>query len=875
MALPNPSLGVVAQPVSTYVQPAPVAAQMYDEQSVRLALMFSESFSNLSVSAARFAGSLKQDQNREDIQQGQFLVNSNQKSYKQLVADGLINPAENPWLAIGAQQASGAIEGLNARAEFQQRYNDQAAQNPDFFKDSSHFNVLASTFSKEANARMGDSAYLSAAFYESFNPFIASMGMRHLENITNEQRRVLTNATQAATFQLIEDGQDPAFAAEAQPVFQQRINTYGAATSHSLINNVAIDTLVEEAANGNTPGVMDTLRSLRVGTGPLSDTAYAKQQVELNLGRIYDNEDRLAVEKKAQFSDWTDSQVRAYLSGALTKESILQAVDASGNSQEQRDYVMSELQNADTNLRVAAENNRRNSLETTVTKSARLETAATTPLASLLRPDEELKAVAKDALIKRMDEFKTGPVQREQYLYAFEKNWQAQAPARAQRYIERVGSAFYNGVGNQPGQVAIFTEEVTRFLDPKTQGPFPDLARGRDKQDQMRSFLRLDTDESTKHFNATSYAKYSAVLDQAEEQAAQTPGFGGTLMALPSDTQDIQVKKADMRGKIMFTRLALGETYDNKDYAVSLNRTLNSIMNPTVEKEFDPRLGDILNAYAIGRMNRPMNQAFAIDAGTKNGKAVYSVLDEIVGQMRGGKKLRDAVNDVSQGLQFKTEDFDPNNIYDYTTIFRGSGKDAEKISVLSRDLAVDLGITSGDSSVYFARELRSRVTANLQVTLNADAAFKAAKAEMQDPANYFVANGAILPTKAFRSDITPKALEFWLDTKYKGMDAKLVVIGERPDGEPMFGVRDSRDNRFVDQIVVPSDVRIDTPEMVQAFAAWLKALESRKPTADVIEANRKNPANMFGANGIRTTDQPTFMELITATPFGRAFGGVN
>jgi len=286
-------------------------------------------------------------------------------------------------------------------------------------------------------------------------------------------------------------------------------------------------------------------------------------------------------------------------------------------------------------------------------------------------------------------------------------------------------------------------------------------------------------------------------------------------------------------------------------------------------------LGDILNAYAIGRMNRPMNQAFAIDAGTKNGKAVYSVLDEIVGQMRGGKKLRDAVNDVSQGLQFKTEDFDPNNIYDYTTIFRGSGKDAEKISVLSRDLAVDLGITSGDSSVYFARELRSRVTANLQVTLNADAAFKAAKAEMQDPANYFVANGAILPTKAFRSDITPKALEFWLDTKYKGMDAKLVVIGERPDGEPMFGVRDSRDNRFVDQIVVPSDVRIDTPEMVQAFAAWLKALESRKPTADVIEANRKNPANMFGANGIRTTDQPTFMELITATPFGRAFGGVN
>jgi hypothetical protein len=272
----------------------------------------------------------------------------------------------------------------------------------------------------------------------------------------------------------------------------------------------------------------------------------------------------------------------------------------------------------------------------------------------------------------------------------------------------------------------------------------------------------------------------------------------------------------------MFTRLALGETYDNKDYAVSLNRTLSSIMNPSVEKELDPRLDDIFNAYAIGRTNRPMNKAFAIDPGTTNGKVVYSLLDDIVGRIRNGQKPRDAYVDASQGLQFKTEDFDPANIYDWTSMFKGSGKDAEKISVLSRDLAVDLGITSGDSSVYFARELRARVTTNLQTTLNADAAFKAAQAEMSDPSNYFVVNGAILPTKAFRSDITPKVLEFWLDTKYKDMNAKLVVIGEKSDGEPMLGVRDGRDNRFVDQIVSPSDVRIDTPEMVQAFAAWLK-----------------------------------------------------
>lgn len=846
MPLPKPTLGVVAQPVSTYVQPVAAAAELYDQQSVNLALMFSESFSNLSVSAARFAGAFKQEQNQADLQQGQFLVNQSQKDYKKLVADGQINPAENPWLAIGAQQASGAIEGLNARAEFQQRYNDQAAQNPDFFKDSSHFDALAYTFSKEANDRMGDSAYLSASYYESFNPFVASMGMRHLENITNEQRRVLANATDAAVHQLSEDERDPQLALEAKPIFAQRLNNYGAVMGHSVVNNIATDAFIERAASGDDPGVIDTFRSLKVGTGPLSETAYAQQQLELNAGRIYDNNDRLAVQKKAEFATWADTQVKALISGGTTEESILQAFDASGNPPEQRDWLISEIQNARTNLSVMAENNRRNSLETTVAKSARLETAATTPLGSLLRSDEEARSIARESLIRQMDAFKTAPMEREKYLYAFEKGWQAQAPVRERQYVDRVATAFYDGVGGQPGSVAIFGQDVKSFLG---GGSFPDLALQVDKQDQMRSFLRLSSDENTKKFNETAYAKYTAVLDQATEAVvSQLPG--GTLMPTPNDTKDQLAVKSDLRGKIMFTRLALGEAYGNKDYAVSLNRSLTTILNPSIEKELDPRLDDIINAYAIGKTNRPMNQAFAIDPGTKNGAVVYSALDDIVSRVRNGSKVRDAVADVSQNLQFKTDSFDPNNMWDYTSVFDGSKKDGEKFSLLSRDLAIDLGITSGDSSVYFARELRARVTANLRTTLNADAAFKAAQTEMNDPSNYFVVNGAILPAKAFKGDITPKVLEFWLDTKYKDRNAKLVVIGERPSGEPMFGVRDGRDNHFMDQIVSPSDVRIDTPEMVQAFAAWMKTNKEQRGYS---------------------MDMPGALKSLTSTPFGNAY----
>jgi hypothetical protein len=462
MALPNPSLGVIAQPVSTYVQPAPAAAQLYDQQSVNLALMFSESFSNLSVSAARFAGAFKQDQNQADLQKGQFLVNSSQNSYKTLVANGQINPAENPWLAIGAQQASGTIEGLKARADFQQRYNDQAAQNPDFFKDSSHFNALAYTFNNESNDRFGDSAYLSSAFYESFNPFIASMGMRHLENVTQEQHRVIANSIDSLVYQTVTDMQDPLQAPEIQASFIQRLDNMGAIVGNRAANNRVTDNFVEYAASGDIAGVMDIFNNLNVGTGPLSATAYAIEKIAVNQGRIDANNDRLAVQKRAEFEAWGNRQVEAVLTGSTTQEAVLQSLDASGTSQEQRDWMEGQFQTARTNIITAGMLNQQKAVETLIESSAVLESPPTTTKARRRLTEQEAFVNTKTELMNRMN--KPGSVitemQKELYLQKFEEEWMKMAPRREVQRAQEAARGYFEGIPGTPGALAVFNTDL-------------------------------------------------------------------------------------------------------------------------------------------------------------------------------------------------------------------------------------------------------------------------------------------------------------------------------------------------------------------------------------------------------------------------------
>jgi hypothetical protein len=807
--------------------------------------MFSESFSNLSVSAARFAGSLKQDQNQADVQQGQFLVNSNRKSYKDLVSSGQINPAENPWLAIGAQQASGAIEGLNARADFQQRYNDQAAQNPDFFKDSSHFNALASTFSKEANSRMGDSAYLSSAFYESFNPFVASMGMRHLENVTNEQHRVIANSIDARVYQGLTDMQDPQRELEAKQSLIKGIDDAGAVVGYKVANNRVIDNFIEYAASGDISGVMNIFNNLNVGSGPLSETSYALEKIAVNQGRIDANNDRLAVQKRADFENWGNTQIQAMLTGSITEEDVFKTFDASGGSQEQRDWLMGQMQITRTNMITTGMLNQQKAVETIIERSAVLESAPTTTKARRRTTEQEAFANGYIALQNQMN--KPGSVitemQKELYLQKFEEQWMKMAPKRELQRVQELSRGYFEGLPGQPGALQVFYGELGGVASGDST---PDMAAARSSLDRMLPQMGISPDKAKAAYAAAA-SQYRDILSSKEAELGNKEGFNGTIAEHPNDTLQVKAAKDQLRARFLFTRLTIGAAFDDNSDAVGLNRILVQTMNPRgVEQKLDPRMRDAITAYAFGKQIRPMDTVFAIDPESKGGSVLIKNLDLIADKMAGGMDVHDALVDVSQTQQLLSSNVDPNNPFDFTTLL--DKQDAALYSSYIRDIVTEQGITSGDSAVFLASEAHKLLKKNLRQGYNAKAAFVATRDELNNPDKYMVINGAFLPRNDFPPNTDRNTIKYWLEKNYS-KDAKLVVVGVNPTGNKVYGIRNSDDLHFADVLIEASDIVINKQEEVLDFLAWSKVERERQAAMAL----------------------PGVMQSLTSTPFGGAY----
>jgi len=122
-----------------------------------------------------------------------------------LVQEGKIKPSENPWLALGAQEASGVIEGQKARVEFQALYDKQALENPNFFKDRNAFDALASSFMTNKETLFKDSMYLRRAFHESFDPVIPQMGLAHEKEVTERRIGLVVGGVDSKVLELVQN----------------------------------------------------------------------------------------------------------------------------------------------------------------------------------------------------------------------------------------------------------------------------------------------------------------------------------------------------------------------------------------------------------------------------------------------------------------------------------------------------------------------------------------------------------------------------------------------------------------------------------------------------------------------------------------------
>ena len=338
MANQAPTTQVFASPVSTYVQPQAAAVQLYDQQSVNLALQMSEAFSNLSLTAAKVAGQIKSDWNQEDAQKGMDLVNTSRKTYRQLVQEGKISPAENPWMAIGAQKASGVIEGMRARAQFDSIYASRAAQDPQFFDNMDHFDALASNFASNYAASVGDSEYLKSSFFEAFNPYINEMSSRHVQNMIKKRDEKAQISVAAAVAQSIHDfhgGMNvPSDANGGSAVALQRHMDDMIANGYSpdLINQGVVDNLVSVASGSDHPeealAVLERLRTGPVGSKNrplLQDSPYAQAALQAAAPRIEERRQRLTNDKNDKFNAWMSQNLQTSVDKNIGAEAFAAA----------------------------------------------------------------------------------------------------------------------------------------------------------------------------------------------------------------------------------------------------------------------------------------------------------------------------------------------------------------------------------------------------------------------------------------------------------------------------------------------------------------------------------------------------------------------
>jgi hypothetical protein len=285
MAKARPSLDIAARPVSTFVAPNQnaVAAELYDQQTVQNALQFADAFSNLSVSAARLAGALKQQSNEEEILKGQDLVNQSRRSYQQLVSEGQIKPTENPWFAIGAQKASGAMEGMKARAHFETLLEKKIEEDPNFLDDPRGFDAFAYQYTQNVNQFIGDASYMSRSFYESFNPFVASMQVKHEERVIEHNTQKILTSVAPVIDQGLADFSSPneTIRGAALEQLQTRLDEMSkSGVLTQRVNNTVAAYLVEQMKTGDSPEkAKQIFEALKSGTGRIADTQFAKNLV--------------------------------------------------------------------------------------------------------------------------------------------------------------------------------------------------------------------------------------------------------------------------------------------------------------------------------------------------------------------------------------------------------------------------------------------------------------------------------------------------------------------------------------------------------------------------------------------------------------------
>jgi hypothetical protein len=848
MAKSRPSLNVQAQPVSTFVAPmaASTSVELYDQQTVNLALQFADAFKDFSLTAAKLAGTLKQENNEEEVLKGIDMVNKSQKSYKQLMDSGEIKPTENPWMAIGAQKASGTAEGLKARAHFMEMYNRRVEEDPSFLSGPEGFSALAAQYTANVNSMIGNAPYMSRAFYESFNPFIGSMALNHEENVQKEQERKVGLGINAAVAQAIQDSRsaDPLISGNATSGLQEYIDGLSnSGYSGKKINQVTAAALVEAMANSDDPTQAQSIfNSLKSGTGFLKDTEYAKVLLLAKTPEIEARKQRLTDEESDAFNKFRLATIKSVVSNEMTEEEGAQKIQEflktkitiTGQEYESKiGYYNTSLKSAKAEAQAQYNQRVEDNIFTAIEN-----------LSTMVSPEEsglsenDLLLLKRDQLKAQMSSYPENiitPKDRLAYLNALDQQFARDYDRRSVAKAEAATTALW-GTGDAPGLLQNASASFGPFMAGGDMVELPPLNQYRQVLEQAYTQQGVvPNSEQMNKLMAQGYTRFDAVISQQEQIIGQQ--FRSKSLA-PSaqDTPEERNHKSAFRARATALRMQMGVAMGVDAQA---DKTLRSFIagfnTATVETGFPDDFIDTIQAFAINRRLNLPTSSFIPNPDSQNGKQMIQIMDYASDKYANGMDPTDIARDIVQMKvipgSLKTNPFDFSRPLGWVEFDSGSGKDAQDLydgGVVFRE---QNNIVESDSTLYAATAYAKATFKHLgsDAIGNMRKAQKLAAEELAGSHIFF--NGSMIPNKNLNRSVDGPYIQAWLDSNKFPEGTTLVVVQQNSDGTAMLAPRKdgkavsgTRDGKRLENMMVRStDLNTVGPEVIKDFNSKLEA----------------------------------------------------
>ena len=851
----GPSLTVQASPVNTYVAAAAPAVALYDQQQVAMAQQLVSAFSDLSVTAARFAGSMKAEQNEEDIKAGMDLVNKSRKSYQKLVESGEIKPTENPWMAVGAQQASGTLEGMRARADFERIYALKASEDPKFFDNPEAFDALAAQYVQNANVNLGDASYQTRAFYEAFNPYIASKAMQHEEAIAKHREERILIGVQAGVSKALQDSLSPSQAVrdDAMTGLKDLLST-PQGVSLQRVNQAVIATFVDALEESDNPDhVMAVFSEVSAGTGKLIDTQDAKAALGKAKAAIERNRDRLTREESVQFDNWLNNElIPTAFDENLTDEQVRERLDTYFAGPDRKITVTAQEMESKKAYAFSQLNTARKEAERQLKEQT--DAAINEAIQGAAMEEDFDKGLQKVESV--MDRLGVATEQRWMFEGAYEKLHQRYSGRREDRRVQQAEQFVWKGIEGNPGLDIVAAEETRRFFarpedaDIQQQGlnafasrPSPKFDQYKQRYDDFLISVGItpDTDKArTAYKNA--YSRLDRQIDLSMQERIQNePRWGGTALPSANDTPDVLAAKSALRAQSLMMKMHLAQTFDDRRVVSdSVNGFLNSL-NPQAVESGDPaqtyRAVDLIQAYAFARQNN-LQLDLILPTG-ENGKALRESLATLSMQVMSGQNMDDVLRDFTSrkffGETVKVSELAmKSNVIGWTDMVTGNGEDAVDFRNTYDATLAGMLDKSGqplvsDSGPYAASFFQMAYFRSLAQNKSAKQAVTQAAQELKD--SHFVVNNSLIPRAGLSSGVDENYIKAWLKYNYPdNADATLVVVSLEPTGAPIFAVRDQDGNALVQR----KNGRFESPRLWRPLE-----LEQARSESKFLEAIKK------------------------------------